>query len=162
MMPTKPLTLVVLAVVSAVVAWLVIRVTFATMPLLPVSAIPALLFLAAGEALVGRNLRARLSGRRPGKPVAPIAVARVAALAKASSTAGAVFGGISAGFFIYVAGMLDKSVPRHDAIAAGGTVIAALALVLAALYLENCCRAPDPGSDSDEDEPPDPTGSWHG
>jgi len=161
MMPTKPRTLFLLAVVSAVVAWLVIRVTFATMPLLPVSAIPALLFLAVGEALVGRNLRGRLSGRRPGKPIAPIAVARVAALAKASSTAGAVFGGISVGFFIYVASMLDKSVPRHDAIAAGGTVVAALALVLAALYLENCCRAPDPDTDSDEDEPPDPTGGWH-
>jgi hypothetical protein len=161
MMPTKPLTLIVLAVVSAVVAWLVIRVEFATWPLLPVSAIPALLFLAVGEAVVGRNLKARLSGRRPGKPVEPIAVARVAALAKASSHSAAVFGGISVGFFIYVAGMLDKSVPRHDAIVSGGTVISALALVLAALYLENCCRAPDKGQDEDQDRDEPPYLTWH-
>ncbi len=159
MTPTRPVTLVVLDVLSAVVAWLVIRVTFATWPLLPYSAIPALLFLAVGEALVGRNLKARLAGRRTGKPLEPIAVARVAALAKASSHAAAVFGGISAGFFVYVSGMLDKSVPRHDALASGFTVLSAVVLVLAALYLESCCRAPDKGQDEDRDEPPYLT--WH-
>ena len=85
-----------------------------------------------------------MEGRRPGKPVEPIAVARMAALAKASSAAAAVFGGLAAGFRIYVAGPLGKGVPRADAYAAGGTVIAAAALTAAALYLERCCRALGP------------------
>jgi hypothetical protein len=39
-------------------------------------------------------------------------------------------------------------VPRSDAITSGGTFVAAVLLVLAALYLENSCRVP---SDDDQD-----------
>ena len=79
-----------------------------------------MLLLAVGEAVAGHNLRARLTGRRAGKPLEPIAVARMAALAKASSAAAAALGGLAAGFAIYVTGLLDKAVPRHDAYAAHG------------------------------------------
>jgi hypothetical protein len=156
MTPTRPWTLVAVAAVCAVVAWLVVRASFADLPTLPWTAVPALLLLAAAEALSGRNLKARIHGRRGGKPLAPIAVARMVALAKASSLGGAAVGGLAAGFLAYTAGFLNLTVPRHDAIAAAVTVAAAAILVAAALYLEHCCRAPQA---RDDDSSPGQNGS---
>jgi hypothetical protein len=150
MTPTRPWTLLAVAAVCAIAAWLVVRSSFADLPTLPWSAAPALVVLAAAEALSGRNLRARLQGRRSGKPLAPIAVARMAALAKASSMGAAAFGGLAAGFFAYTAGFLNMTVPRGDAINAGITAAVAGVLVAAALYLERCCRAPSRGKDDPE------------
>ena len=115
MTPTRPGSLLLIGAVCAAIAWLVVRETFATLPPLPWTAVPALALLAIGEAIVGRNLKARMEGRRPGKPVEPIAVARTAALAKASSAAAVALGGLAAGFGAYVAGQLGKDVPRADA-----------------------------------------------
>ena len=151
MRATRPWTLVAVAAACAVVVWLIVRVTFSGLPPLPWTAVPALLILAIAEGFSGRNVRARIQGRGGGKPLAPIAVARLAALAKASSLGGAVFGGFGAGFLAYTLGSIDKAVPRSDAINAGATVAAAAVLVAAALYLEHCCRAPTPPGDEDED-----------
>jgi len=142
MTPTRPWTLLAVAAVCAVAAWLVVRSSAANLPTLPWTGAPALVVLAAAEALSGRNLRARIMGRRDGKPFAPIAVTRMAALAKASSLGAAAFGGLAAGFFVYSAGFLNLAVPRGDAINAGITAVAAGTLVAAALYLERCCRTP--------------------
>jgi Protein of unknown function (DUF3180) len=150
MTPTRPWTLLAVAAVCALAAWLIVRATFSGLPTLPWTAAPAMLLLAAAEAVSGRNLRARIRGRRGGRPLAPIAVARMAALAKASSAGGAAFGGLAAGFLIYTLGLLSVPVPRHDAINAGATVAAAAILVAAALYLERSCRAPS----RDEDDSP--------
>jgi Protein of unknown function (DUF3180) len=147
MTPTRPWTLLVVAAVCALVAWLIVRVTFSGLPTLPWTAAPAMLLLAAAEGLSGRNLRARIQGRRGGRPLAPIAVARMAALAKASSAGGAAFGGLAAGFLIYTLGLLNVTVPRNDAINAAATVVAAAILVAAALYLERSCRAPSRDED---------------
>jgi uncharacterized membrane protein YfcA len=154
MQPTKSWSLVVVALCSAVVAWLVALISFANLPPLPWTAAPALALLAFGELLLARNLRARLEPRRPGvRPIDPIAVPRIVALAKASSVAAAVFGGLAAGFGFYTLASLGKPVPRHDALVSAFTAVAAIALVAAALYLERCCRAPKPPDDSDDDLP---------
>jgi uncharacterized membrane protein YfcA len=151
--PTRPGSLLLIGVVCAAIAWIIVRQTFATLPPLPWTAVPAMALLAIGEAIIGRNLKARREGRRPGKPLEPVAVARTAALAKASSAAAVALGGLAAGFGAYVAGQLGKNVPRADAYAAAGTVIAAAALTAAALYLERCCRASEPDDrDSDDDQ----------
>jgi len=159
---TRPSTLAGIFVLCAVGAWLAVRATFASLPLLPVTTIPALLALALAEAFVGRYVRGRLTGRRPGKPLAAISVARLVALAKASSAAAAAIGGLCAGFLVYVLGSLDKSIPARDARVAGATVGCALLLMAAALYLEYCCRAPKPPSDDeDDDERQRDVWSWH-
>jgi Protein of unknown function (DUF3180) len=158
---TRPGTLAGIFALCALGAWLAVRVTFTSLPLLPVGPIPVLAALALGEAVVGRNVRGRISGRLAGKPLAPIAVARLVALAKASSAAGAVIGGLLAGYLAYVLGQLDKTVPARDARVAGITLAAALALVAAALYLERCCRAPKPPEDDDEERPYSDSWSWH-
>jgi hypothetical protein len=177
MQPTKSWSLVVVAVCCAVLAWLAATIGFANFPPLPWTAVPALLLLAFGELLFARNLRVRLrgdqGGRPPGptprggtgvKPVDPLAVPRVVALAKASSIAAAAFGGLAAGFGIYTLASLDKPVPRHDALVSAFTAVAAIALVAAALYLERVCRSPDSPDDEDEDDNlPYPNGQYgHG
>jgi hypothetical protein len=150
MTPTRPGTLLLTGVVCAAIAWLVVSQTFVGLPPLPWTAVPAMLLLALGEAVAGRNLRARIAGRRPGKRLEPIAVARMAVLAKASSIVAVAIGGLALGFGAYVAGQLEKNVPRSDAVAAGITVLAAAVLTAAALYLERCCRAPRPPEDEDD------------
>lgn len=154
MRETRPWTLVAVAAACALVVWLIVRGTFTKLPPLPWTAVPALLILAIAEGFSGRNLRARIQGRRGGKPLAPIAVARMAALAKASSLGGAVFAGFGAGFLVYTLGSIAKSVPRSDAINGGATLASAIVLVAAALYLEHSCRAPAPRDDEDRDGQP--------
>jgi hypothetical protein len=152
MTPTRMRTLLAAAAVCAVLAWLVLRVVYASLPPLPWTGVPALGVLAIAETWSARSVRARLRGRRRGSPIPPIAVARMAALAKASSLASALIGGLAAGFLVYVAGSLDRASYRSDAYAAAGTFAAAAALVAAALYLEYGCRVP-PSPDT-QDEPP--------
>jgi hypothetical protein len=155
MTPTRNWVLAVLAVVGAVLAWLVVRGTYASLPPLPWTAAVAMLVLGLAEAASGRNLRARIRGGPGLKPVAPLAAVRMAALAKASSHAAAIIGGLDAGFLVYVLGSLDKPVPRSDAFAAGGTFLAAVVLLLGALYLEHSCRVPaDKDSDTERSHSP--------
>ena len=157
MTPTRVRTLVIIAVVASAVSWLLLRPTYSVLPPLPWTGVPALLLLAAAEAWSGRSLRARLRGH--GRPVPPIAVARMAALAKATSLAAALVGGFSAGFLLYVVASLSKGgAYRSDAFASAATLGSAIILVLAALYLEYGCRVPTskdaPGPPPDDSGPP--------
>lgn len=150
MKPTRVSTLVAVAVVCAALGWLLLRTLYAKLPPLPWTGVPALLIAALAEAWTGRDLKTRISRRGEGvKPVAPLFVSRMVALAKATSLAAAIIAGFAAGFDIYLAGSLSASVPRQDALTAVITFVAAVVLACAALYLENCCRVPE---DPDRDE----------
>ena len=163
MKPTRISTLVIIAVVCAAAGWVLLRAVYAKLPPLPWTGVPALLIAAAAEAWTGRDLRARIAGpprrgsgqgargsgqgARDLKPPAPLFVSRMVALAKASAVAAAIIAGLAAGFDFYLAGSLDASVPREDALTAVITFVAAVLLGCAALYLENSCRVPeDPGA----------------
>jgi len=154
--PTRVSTLVIVAVVCAAAGWLLLRAVYAKLPPLPWTGVPALLIAAVAEAWMGRDLKARIAGRGLGarrggdqgarsgpKPVDPLFVSRMVALAKASSVAAAIIAGFAAGFDFYLAGSLNASTPREDALTAVITFVAAVVLACAALYLENCCRVPD-------------------
>jgi uncharacterized membrane protein len=138
--PTRPRTLILAAVICAVGIWLLLRQIYTSLPLLPWTGVPALVLLAIAEAISGRSIRARLRGR--GTPIPPIAVARMAVLAKASSLAAALIGGLAAGFLGYVSGSIDKPAYRSDAVTSGATLGGAVLLTAAALYLEFGCRVP--------------------
>jgi hypothetical protein len=148
---TRPSTLAGIFALCTLAGWLAVRKAFASLPLLPVGVIWVLLGLAIAEVMVARHIRRRINRPAAAKPLAPIAVARIVALAKASSAAAAALGGLAAGVLIEMLGMLDKAVPARDARVAGATIIAAAALVGAALYLERCCRAPKPPDDRDDE-----------
>jgi len=163
MQMTRPGMLAALFGICAIVGWLATRSTFTGLPLLPITSVPAFAALALAEAAVGRSVHSRLTGRRKtAKPLAPIAVARLVALAKASSAAGAALGGLVGGYLIFMLGELDKPMPARDARVAGVTLAATLVLTAAALYLERCCRAPKPPHDSDdESDRSQDTWQWH-
>jgi len=140
--PTRVSTLVVIAVVCAAAGWLLLRAVYTKLPPLPWTGVPALLIAAAAEAWMGRDIKARIAGRPGSKPVQPLFASRMVALARASSVAAAIIAGLAAGFAFYLAGSLNASTPRQDALTAVITFVAAIVLACAALYLEYCCRVP--------------------
>lgn len=142
MTPTRPVLLAGVVAVMAVITWLIVRSSYDALPLLPWTAAPTLALLAIGEGYTGLHIRARVR-RRPGtKPVEPLVVARLAALAKASSHASAVIAGVFAGFVLHLSTMLDKPDPERDFLVSLGTFAAAIALIAGALFLEHACRVP--------------------
>ncbi|WP_043615331.1 DUF3180 domain-containing protein [Nonomuraea candida] len=142
MKPTHPGLLVGIIVAVALIAWAVISQTYAKLYILPWTAIPTLLLLALGEGYSGWATKARIA-RKPGtKPVEPLAVARLAALAKASAYAGSLFAGVFAGFALHTSQILDAETPRAEFFIAIGSFVSCVVLICAALYLEHACRIP--------------------
>ena len=150
MRPTSISALVVAALGAAAVAWLLLSVFYAEWPPLPWLPIIVIAGLAVMETFLAQNTAARIQ-RKPGAPrVDPLAVARYAVLAKASSLAGALYAGFSTGVLAWL--LLEPTrAARDDVPAAAGGVVASLALVGAALWLERSCRVPDRPDDTDEE-----------
>jgi hypothetical protein len=152
MRPTSISVLVVACLVAAAAGWLLLSFFYNDWPAPPWLPVIVLVALAFAEAFLAQNTAARVQ-RRPGAPpVEPLAVARYAVLAKASSLAGALYAGYSIGqltFFVF-----EPTKFARDAVpAAAGSVLGSLALVAAALWLERSCRVPDQPDRNDEDEP---------
>jgi hypothetical protein len=146
--PTRPLTLFVVAAVCAAVTWSILDAASVTLPALPWTMSLALLLLAAAEVWSGHDLRARLAKRDSARPVPhPRYTTRMLALAKSSSLAGSLIGGIGLGFIFFTGGSTYISAYRQDLIAASAISAACLVLIAAALYLENSVRVPPDPSD---------------
>jgi hypothetical protein len=155
MKPTRVRTLLLVLVLAAAVTWALLHAVYASLPPLTWTGVPALLIAAGVEAWVGRDLRARIQGKRGTRPAPPLFVARIVALAKATSLTAALLAGICAGFMVYLSGMAGAPTPRADLIDASLSFGACLVLLAAALFLEYCCRVPsDPDTDDDAVPPP--------
>jgi len=160
--PTRPRTLLLIGVLAAAVTWALLTAVYGDLPPLTWTLVPALLIGAGAEALTGRDLRARIQGGNGARPAPPLFVARIVALAKASSQTAALLAGVSAGFISYLSGKLNAPTPRGDLIDAGLSFGASLVLLAAALYLEYCCRVPGGrGRDRDDDPPPPRPSPFH-
>jgi hypothetical protein len=164
MTPTRIRGLVVVAVVCAAASWLLLLHAYSSLPPLPWTMVLTLLLLAVVEARAGYLIKSRLSGkRRPGhddlpnvadqqgprggwgkrpRPLHPIAIARTAAIAKASALAAAVIGGVACGFVLDLARSLDAPIPRQDTFTALGILGGSVVLAVAAVYLERSCQVP--------------------
>lgn len=147
--PTRPATLVVAALATGALAWLLISSFYHEIPELPWLPVVTLAALAVLEAYAAINTRGRID-RKPGRDtVNPLLVARFVVLAKASSLAGAIFAGLFAG----LTGWLFVEPTRaaaEDRPVAGAGLLASLALVAAALWLERSCRVPERHDDERE------------
>jgi len=160
--PTRPRTLVLVAVLAAVVTWAVLHAVYASLPPLSWTGVPALLIAAGAEAWTGRDLRARIQGRQAARPAPPLFVARMVALAKASSQTAALLAGVCAGFMVYLSGMTGAPTPRGDLVNASLSFGACLVLLAAALFLEYCCRVPkNPDRDGESVPPPPRPSPFH-
>jgi hypothetical protein len=119
---------------------------YADLPALPLYGPVFLVVLAAAEGYTAATTKARLAGRPGTQPIHPITVARIAALAKATSPVAALATGAYAGCLSYVA-RLDGPHPADDFRTCVAGVIASVVLVVAALAMERVCRVKTPPSD---------------
>lgn len=122
------------------------RPTFTPSWLLPVM----LVLLGAALVVLAIPIRRSITGMSP-EPVDPFRAVRILSLAKASAILGAVIGGLGIGLAVFLLSRpVAPSLGSMSAIVA--TIVAALALAVAALVTERLCTT---GKD-DDDEPPGP------
>jgi hypothetical protein len=155
--PTSPATLFVVALAAAALSWVLIGRYYGDVPQLTWLPALTLVLLAVIEAIAARTVKARID-RRPGtEPIDGLAVARLVVLAKASSVAGALFTGVYGGVLVWVWSESSNN-PHASADVGPATegLVAALLLVGAALWLERCCRVPEPPPDREEEPSEEP------
>ncbi|HEY5835281.1 DUF3180 domain-containing protein [Streptomyces sp.] len=143
-------TLAGLFAVAAVLSWAGARLwdTFGTLPRVPLAAPVVLALIAAALFATALSIRARLRAqreRRPGaKGVDPLAAARALVFGQASALVAALVAGLYGGTCLFlVISKLDMAPRRQQAIYAGLAVLAAIAVVAAALFLERICKLPE-------------------
>ncbi|WBO64705.1 DUF3180 domain-containing protein [Streptomyces camelliae] len=140
-------------VVAGVLSWAGARLwnSIGTLPSVPLAA-PIVLALIAGVLLAtALSLRARLKAqreRRPGaKGVDPLMAARAVVFGQASALVAALVAGMYGGTGAFLLELLDLPARRDQAIYAGFSVLAGIAVIVAALFLERVCKLPE-----DEDQ----------
>ena len=122
-------------------------------PPLPWLPVVTLAGLAVLEAYAAINTRARIE-RKPGRePVDPLLVARFVVLAKASALAGGHLRRLLRGADRLAARGADPRPPATIVRPAVGGLLASLALVGAALWLERSCRVPERPDDERGQDP---------
>ncbi|MER0481755.1 MULTISPECIES: DUF3180 domain-containing protein [unclassified Streptomyces] len=135
---------------AGVLAWGGARLwdSLGTLPSVPVAAPIVLALIAAVLAATALALRARLRAqreRRPGaKGVDPLVAARAVVFGQASALVASLVAGLygGVGVFLLTTG-LDAAARRDQAIYAGLSVAAGVAVVAAAIFLERVCKLPE-------------------
>ncbi|MGH3960133.1 DUF3180 domain-containing protein [Mycobacterium sp.] len=146
MRPTRKRDLTVAVIGAAVVGYLLVVQLYRWFPPITVATGLSLLGVAVAEAMWGRNVRTKVNGGEIGDGpgwLHPLAVARSLVVAKASAWVGALVLGWWVGVLVYL--LPRRSWLRVAGEDTAGTAIAAvsaLALVVAALWLEHCCKSP--------------------
>ncbi|MDD9206630.1 DUF3180 domain-containing protein [Georgenia sp. 10Sc9-8] len=153
MQRTRWQTLVVLAVLvglgSAVVLRLLDAQGLAPVPV-PALSGAGLAVLAVVLLVLGRSVRRMVSGEE--SRMTALGAARVAMLAKASALGGAALTGYFGAQLATALEHVAAPLPRAQAWASGGAVLACLLLVGAGLVVEWWCRLPPDDDDDDPDE----------
>jgi len=149
--PTRLGNLALVAVVVAVTSYLLVRLWYGLLPKLPWPPIVTVFVLTLLEAALARGTQARID-RRPGtRPVEPLLVARLVALAKASAVVGALLLGGWLGALAYVWSERSRlAAASVDVPVAAAGVLGALLFLAVALWLEHCCRTPKPPDDDEQ------------
>lgn len=143
MNPTRARGLVIAGGIALVASYVLMRAYYLTSitSALPRTPVISVVIVALVEAELGRGVRARLAGRPNTRAIMPIAVARYAALARASSLAAAAVAGAWTGVLVYTAPRGDQpAVAGADTITSALGIVSAGALMGAALWLEFGCR----------------------
>ncbi|WP_405937456.1 DUF3180 domain-containing protein [Streptomyces sp. NBC_00726] len=141
---------------AGVLSWGAARLwdSLGTLPSVPLFAPIVLALIAVVLLATALSVRARLRAqreRRPGaKGVEPLMAARALVFAQASALVVALVSGMYAGTAVFLLGSLDNPPRRDQAIYAAFAVLAGLAVIAAALFLEHVCKLPD---DKDDNKP---------
>ncbi|WP_172607811.1 DUF3180 domain-containing protein [Streptomyces spongiicola] len=142
-----------LFVAAGVLSWGGARLwdSVGTLPSVPLAAPIVLAAIAAILLATALSLRARLRAqreRRPGaKGVEPLMAARAVVFGQASALVAALVSGVYGGVGVFLLGSLDVPARRDQAVYAGFSVLAGIAVIAAGLFVERVCKLPD-----DEDD----------
>lgn len=145
--PTRKRDLTAAVVGAAVLGYLLVMGLYRWFPPITVWTGVSLLLVAVAEALWARNVRAKIGkgeiGDAPGW-LHPLAVARTLVVAKASAWVGALVLGWWIGILVYFLPRTSwQRAVAEDATGAVVAAVSALALVIAALWLQHCCKSPN-------------------
>jgi hypothetical protein len=135
-----------LFLIAILVSWLLVSVTYSSLPPIRVFAGASLFPVALIELVAAFLIRTRVSDHELGegpRQLHPITAARAAALAKASALVGAASAGVWLGFGLWVfpkAATVRAASSDTPGVIVG--LVAGVVLVAAALWLEHCCKTP--------------------
>uniref|UniRef100_A0AAU3GVU4 DUF3180 domain-containing protein n=1 Tax=Streptomyces sp. NBC_01401 TaxID=2903854 RepID=A0AAU3GVU4_9ACTN len=138
---------------AGVLSWGAARLwdALGTLPSVPLAAPVVLAVIAVVLLATALSIRARLRAqreRRPGaKGVEPMMAARAVVFGQASALVAALVAGMYGGTGVFLLGSLDVPPRRDQAIYAGFAVLAGVAVVAAAFFVERVCKLPDDGDD---------------
>lgn len=155
--PTRKRDLTAGVVVAAAVGYLLIIVLYQWFPPITLFTGISLLVVAAAEAGWGFYVRSKINDGQVGPAeglLHPLAVARSVWIAKASAWVGAVMLGWWVAVLVYL--FPKRTSLRVAGQDTAGTIVAgisALALVIAALWLQHCCEKPEEPPDAGEGAP---------
>ncbi|MFF7335228.1 DUF3180 domain-containing protein [Streptomyces sp. NPDC090306] len=143
-------------VVAGVLSWAGARLwnSVGTLPSVPLAAPIVLALIAVVLLATALSLRSRLRAQREREPgakgVDPMMAARAVVFGQASALVAALVSGMYGGTGVFLLESLDLPTRRDQAIYAGASVVAGIAVIAAALFLERVCRLPE---DDDENTP---------
>jgi hypothetical protein len=149
--PTRKRDLTAATVLAAVVGYMFVVLVYRYFPPITVWTGVSLLAVAIAEAGWAFYVRAKINNNEIGDArgwLHPLAVARSVLIAKASAWVGALVSGWWIAVLVYVLPRRGTlRVAEQDTAGAVVAAVCALALVVAALWLQHCCKSPQ--------EPPD-------
>jgi chromate transport protein ChrA len=140
-------------VVAGVLSWAAARLwnSVGTLPSVPLAAPIVLALIAAVLLATALSLRSRLRAQRErrtdAKGVDPLMAARAVVFGQASAIVAALVAGMYGGTGVFLLELLDIPSRRDQAFYAGFSVLAGLAVIAAALFLEHVCKLPEDDDD---------------
>ncbi|MBI3212831.1 MAG: DUF3180 domain-containing protein [Mycobacterium sp.] len=155
--PTRIRDVVVIVLAAGIVGYVLVINTYRWFPPLTIWTGLSLAAVAVAEAVWGGYVRARINAGEIGDGggrLHPIAVARTVVIAQASAWVGGLVLGWWLGVLVYL--LPRRAEMRVAAADTPGAVVAAvcaLALVVAALWLQHCCKSPLDSQDNADAAP---------
>ncbi|GAB2890567.1 DUF3180 domain-containing protein [Streptomyces deserti] len=136
-------------VVAGVLSWAGARLwnSIGTLPSVPLAAPIVLALIAVVLMATALSIRARLKAQRERRPEAkgvdPLMAARAVVFGQASALVAALVTGMYGGAGVFLLESLDIPARRDQAIYAGFSVLAGIAVIAAAFFLERVCKLPE-------------------
>jgi hypothetical protein len=136
-------------VVAGILSWAGARLwnSIGTLPSVPLAAPIVLALIAVVLLATALSLRARFKAQRERRPEAkgvdPLMAARAVVFGQASALVAALVAGMYGGTGVFLLEILDIPARRDQAIYAGFSVVAGIAVIAAAIFLERVCRLPE-------------------
>ncbi|MDH6626532.1 membrane protein DedA with SNARE-associated domain [Streptomyces sp. LBL] len=141
-------------VVAGILSWAGARLwnSVGTLPSVPLAAPIVLAVIAVILLSTALSIRARLKAQRERRPEAkgvdPLMAARAVVFGQASALVAALVSGMYGGTGVFLLESLDIPARRDQAISAGFSVLAGIAVIAAAIFLERVCKLPEDDDDN--------------